>query len=376
MGGIFILRGDKKLIEMAEQQYESESILQELLQEYPQLLAGQQIDSGNPRRWLLVCREAGIPDGIGAGDRWATDHLFIDQDGVPTIVEVKRSTDTRIRMEVVGQILDYASNAVAYWPIEKIKSMYEKTCEDKQVDPIQCLIEFLGSNDEPELFWSQVKTNLQAGKIRMLFVADEIPNELQRIVEFLNEQMDPAEILAIEIKQFAGDELKTLVPRVIGLTSEAKRRKGTEVLTKQWDENSFIGKLNDNQAKVARKLLEWSKLEMSRIWWGKGKIDGSFIPILDHKGVDYFPIAVRTGYKDNPHIQVQFDPLSKRPPFDDESLRLEFMSRLNEIPEVNLPEDSVSRYPGIPFSLLANDSSFQKLIEALEWLVQKVKFHN
>jgi len=32
--------------------------------------------------------------------------------------------------------------------------------------------------------------------IRMLFVADRIPAELRRIVEFLNEQMDPAEVLA------------------------------------------------------------------------------------------------------------------------------------------------------------------------------------
>jgi hypothetical protein len=33
------------------------------------------------------------------------------------------------------------------------------------------------------------KDNLQAGKIRMLFVADEIPKELRRIVEFLLEQL-------------------------------------------------------------------------------------------------------------------------------------------------------------------------------------------
>ena len=48
----------------------------------------------------------------------------------------------------------------------------------------------------------------------MLFVADQIPTELQSIVEFLNEQMDSAEVLAVKIKQHMGDELKTLVPRV------------------------------------------------------------------------------------------------------------------------------------------------------------------
>jgi len=55
------------------------------------------------------------------GDCWFVDHLLIDQDGIPTLVEVKRSTDTRIRREVVGQMLDYAANAVVYWPVETIK---------------------------------------------------------------------------------------------------------------------------------------------------------------------------------------------------------------------------------------------------------------
>jgi hypothetical protein len=35
-------------------------------------------------------------------------------------VEVKRSTDTRLRREVVGQMLDYAANAVVYSPVEHL----------------------------------------------------------------------------------------------------------------------------------------------------------------------------------------------------------------------------------------------------------------
>ena len=40
MSGVFIIRGDKELIEMSEEQYESETFLQGLLEKYPQLLAG------------------------------------------------------------------------------------------------------------------------------------------------------------------------------------------------------------------------------------------------------------------------------------------------------------------------------------------------
>lgn len=126
-GKIFLLEQGDKLVAMEETRYESEDLLQRLLAEHPDLLAGHQVNSDEPRRWLLVSREAGVPDRVDGGARWALDHLFIDQDGMPTLVEVKRSTDTRIRREVVGQMLDYAANAVLHWPKEQIIELFERT---------------------------------------------------------------------------------------------------------------------------------------------------------------------------------------------------------------------------------------------------------
>ena len=225
-GHIFNIQDDGTLVEMNEQPFENEDIFQTLIEQYPNLLAGDQISSGDPRRWLLVRREMGIPGEELGADRWSLDHLFLDQDAIPTLVEIKRSTDTRIRREVVGQVLDYAANAVVYWSIEQIIAEYEKQCAADGTEAEQRLETFLGDGRNPDDFWRAVKTNLQAGKVRMLFVADVIPPELRRIVEFLNEQMDPAEVLAVEIKHFVGTGLKTLVPRIIGQTAEAESRKG------------------------------------------------------------------------------------------------------------------------------------------------------
>jgi hypothetical protein len=117
-GGIYLLREDDELVEMLERPYDSEAVLQQLLAKHPSLLAGDQLEASAPRRWLLVAREASLPAEADGGGRWSVDHLFLDQDAVPTLVEVKRSSDTRIRREVVGQMLDYAANAVVYWPVE------------------------------------------------------------------------------------------------------------------------------------------------------------------------------------------------------------------------------------------------------------------
>jgi hypothetical protein len=60
--------------------------------------------------------------------------------------------------------------------------------------------EHLGDRGDVETFWGLVDTNLRAGRIRLVFVADAVPPELQRIVEFLNVEMDPAEVLAIDVR--------------------------------------------------------------------------------------------------------------------------------------------------------------------------------
>lgn len=224
--GIYLIQEDGGLLELSEQPYESEELLQQLLECYPSLLAGRQMSPAEPRRWVLVSREAGMPSRLGGGAQWSADHVFLDQDAVPTIVEVKRSSDTRIRREVVGQMLDYAANAVVYWPVEAIQAAFEHTCGERGIDTVQALLELVGEADGVEAFWSRVKTNLQAGRVRMVFVADRISPELQRIVEFLNEQMDPAEVLAVELRQFLGGGVKTLAPRVLGHTAAAERQKG------------------------------------------------------------------------------------------------------------------------------------------------------
>lgn len=129
------LKHDDEFVEMVEQAYEAESVLQKLLADHPTLLAGDG-DSEPRRRWLLVKRELGIASQEDGSDRWSIDHLFLDQDGVPTLVEVKRASDTRIRREVVGQLLDYAANASVSWGLSKIQAAFEgrhNSPEDAQV---------------------------------------------------------------------------------------------------------------------------------------------------------------------------------------------------------------------------------------------------
>lgn len=373
--GVFLIQEDGELVEMNETPYASEAMLQELIARYPNLLVGDQIDTGSPRRWLLISREMGLAAEEDGGSRWALDHLFLDQDAVPTLVEVKRSSDTRIRREVIGQMLDYAANAVVYLPVEQIKGRFEDGCRARKQDPDGILSEFLGPEADAGEFWQRVKTNLQAGKVRLLFVADVIPPELRRIVEFLNEQMDPAEVLAIEIRHFASGGMKTLVPRVIGQTAEAERKKPYGRREgRAWDKESFFAALQTQSGvdaiEGARRLLQWGEKNADYIAWGSGKETGSFTPVLrSASGVPHYPITVYSYGK----VEIQFQHLKPKAPFDDASTRREFLNLLNCIPGVRLPEDSIERRPSIPLVDLKPEAAWSALEAALNWCTKKIE---
>jgi hypothetical protein len=373
MSGVYLIQDGGGLVEMRESPYDSEDLLQKLLAEYPNLLAGDQIDDARPRRWLLVTREMAVPGEEGGAGRWSLDHLFLDQDAIPTLVEVKRSTDTRIRREVVGQMLDYAANAVVYWPIEKIQASFESLCSTRQIDPDAVVSQLVEGSIGVEEFWQKVKTNLQAGRIRLLFVADEIPTELRRVVEFLNGQMDPAVVLALEVKQFVGQGMKTLVPRVLGQTEAARQKKNPErTEVRQWDEESFFADLRRRHGEpaeaVARRILEWANTRGLRTWWGQGKQDGSFYPGYDGRSGRHLLFSVWT----NGSVEIQFQHM-KYPPFNEDRMRMDLARRLSAIDRVSIPEDALKRRPSFKLSLLVQPGALEQFLGVFDWMLSEIK---
>ena len=365
-----MLKKDDTLVEMSLTQYESEDMLQTLLAKYPNLLAGEQINELNPRKWILISREFSVPDDEASEGRWALDHLFLDQDGIPTLVEVKRSSDTRIRREVIGQMIEYAANAVTYWNIEKIKHHFETRCNKLGLDPDQQLTDRLQIELAYEDYWEKVTANLNTGKIRMLFIADEISFELKRMVEFLNEQMNPAEVLAVEIKQYIGQDQKTLIPRVFGQSSKVQQKKSKK---RKWDEESYMKALTEREgeesANTAKAILSWAQEKQLKIWWGQGAQHGSFLVYIDH-GKDWYSFISLWTYG---KIEIQFQVLKTRPIYRDVEMRMNLLNQLNSIPGVDIPKDGIERRPSIPYSVLQQTASLSRFIDIWEEVIATIK---
>ena len=216
---IYIRNASGEMEPLAEERFQTEELLQAMIGQHPELLAGDQMRPGDPLRWILIRREMPI-------EGWAVDHLLLDQDARPTLVEVKRGDSPDNRRKVVGQMLDYAATASSVWSERDMRQVFDQYCVAHDLDHAE-EIGRLRQDNEPDVneFWQQVATNLAANRMRLLFVADEIPAELERVVKFLNEQTrGNLEVLAVEVKQYPGTFGDALVSRVIGQTEADKGR--------------------------------------------------------------------------------------------------------------------------------------------------------
>lgn len=368
-GPIFVLNPKGDLVPIYEQPYETEDVFQKILAKYPELLLGS--DERTP--WsglLLVAREQGVPIEEGGGDYFSLDHLFVDQNGVPTLVEVKRRSDTRNRREIVAQMLDYASNGLAYWKVEDLQQNFAETCAVDHHEPAAVLEKFLGERADTEGFWQQVQENIRNERIRMVFVADDISPELRRIVSFLNRQMRTSEMLAIELKQFVGEGVQAFVPDVIVKPDVLPP---PDTVQTRWTEERFMIKLERESGPevvpVAKALLDWGIKSTTKIIWGRGKIWGSFTPVIVVDGTNYNSICVWTSGL----VDIQFQYLQNQPPFDALDKRQELARRLNAIPGVAIPDDALGRFPSVKLEVLLKDETRTRFLAVIEWVIAEMR---
>ena len=252
---VYLHTDDGGLVPMTRQTYASEAELQEFVAKNPVLLTAGLAD----RRYLLVKREMDVPDREASSGRWSLDHLFVDDQGIPTLIEVKQASNREIRRMVVGQLLDHAENGTEYWPEGELhralvaRLQHESPDGDGEALAAEAVAELTG-NVDPAEFWQRVESNLRSGRVRLVGLADVIPAELRRVVEFLNERMPDTEVLAMEIPQYVGEGHRTLVPSIVGRTVAAERAK--RVTGRHWAD--YLADASPATRTVHERLTEWA----------------------------------------------------------------------------------------------------------------------
>lgn len=370
-GQIFLVDQESNLTRLESRPYESEAMLQELLARFPELLGS----AGHDGDLLLIKREKGVPGEEGGTARWSLDHLFVDSQAVPVLVEVKRATDTRARREVVAQMLDYAANGVAYWPISEFVSAFEESCELDGVLPEERIVEFLQGSGDPDAFWRQVESNLKAGRIRMVFVADVIAEELSRIVEFLNEQMRSAEVLAIEIAHFSADTgVATLVPRLIGDTTRAQRVKSTAARDlPNISVSDWLDTLEEMQGELERRgaehTVQWAQERGYTVGSTKSQ-DALYISIVGEDSRKIYCLFIR---RSSGKLEVAFMYLKNRFLLSSDKVRRGYLEQIAAIEGLHLSTTNESGFPGIALKDLSDVGIFAAFADIGARLLEDAK---
>lgn len=355
---------------MKESAFATENDFQALLATHPELLSAL---AGDGNALALVRREAAVPHDQSVSRRWSLDHLFLDQMGVPVLVEVKRASDTRTRREVVAQALEYAANAVAYWPIEMLKSAYEENVRSQGEDPDEALAAFLCAEDVSG-FWRAVEANLRAGRVRIAIVADAIPTELRRIIEFLNEQMRPAEMLAVEIERHTAENgLRLLIPRLIGRTARSEGAKSTDSQVKAASLDEWLSELAEAKGlgsrEAAGKILGWAKESgLQAALTSSG--DAIALHLVRQNGKVAWPFFIRAS---NSKLETSLKFLTFHAPYTDDIAREKLLRLFKSIPEVSITTDKNKGTPGIPLESANNPKIWAAWTSIASQIIQELK---
>ena len=119
---------------------------------------------------------------------------------------------------------------------------------------------------------------------------------------------------------------------------------------------------------AAREIQDWALRNDARVEYGRGKDDGSMVPTFSHSGNSYKLFATYTYGR----IEIHFQHLKPKPPFDDDGKRLELLEHLNQVPGVRLPPDAINRRPSIRLDLLAAPEVMKQFLRTLDWTLQEI----
>ena len=266
MAKILIINGDN-VRALEETEFAEESKLQDYLKDYPALIPLEDVGEGASE---LICigKEVAVPSG-------AIDLLFIDKDGLLTVIETKLVKNPEIRREVIGQIIEYASY-ISRWSADKVYAIANAYLKS---DLDEFMLNKYPEGFSADDFRSNIEQNLESGRIRLIIATNKFVEPLQATVTFLN-SYSKFDILLLEVSSFGGKEKEKV------LTSSLHGGKTSPPPPKQWDLPSFMAdagkKCKQVEVETMYKIYNFvtetiGRTEKSdKLYWGSGARSGTF----------------------------------------------------------------------------------------------------
>lgn len=294
--------------------FDTEDKLQALIAENPDLLlhelySTEDISAG--RRLFLIGREIGLRKSADDSTSMWLDVLFVDDSGLPVLVEVKRSVNPEIHRLVVAQLINYATFA-RLWNKSLLQNGF------RQNNRADVLAEY-----DTDSFWDTVLTHLREETYTMVVAADKINGELAEMLAFLDRKIPDITVCGVEVNAYEG----LCTTRFIG--NRALQATKAARSYKEWDATSLLAKCNEVRpdfAACTEKLVNYALGCGLPVHYGRGMIYASMdvsingawlyqIQSLDHDigvFVSYANLSSKLGGALSPEqILEMFSPLGR-----------------------------------------------------------------
>lgn len=357
MAKILIIDGENiKTLDKAKFNLESE--LQDYLEKHPSIIPLDEIVE-NPPQLICIRREVTVPSG-------AIDLLYVDSEGLITIVEMKLIKNPEIRRTVIGQVVEYASY-VSQWTTDYI---YEIAVAYLKQTLTETMKGYEGEFPEDD-FKHNIEDNLQNGKMRLIIAADELDEPLRATVTFLNSHSN-FDILLLQVSSFEESKTKKVtIPKLFGYATKSGKPRPPK---KQWDLDQFLAdaenRCSEEKVIVLRKLIEFTTAHSEGgIHWGQGSTYGTF---SFRKQINGIPTTIFYVYSDGTFF-INFGPIKNKGVSKD--ILESFRTNLNRIPNVKIQEKVVvedDKYPSIGLKNLGNPESFKLFEKAILDFCQQI----
>ncbi len=190
--------------------------------------------------------------------------------------------------------------------------------------------------------------------------------------------MQISEVYAVEVRQFTGGDMKTLVPRVLNASLlQADRRAVATGRGETWTAERFYADLLERRGEEAvnvfRTIHRWAEAQSAlAVFFGSGKSDGSVQMTYkygDDRSVYQRGDTVILTLWSYGWAEVEFQYLAAREVFASAEVRDERRRRLMAGSTLNVPVDKIAKRPSFFWSELSDSGNVRCLESAMEWVI-------
>jgi alkylated DNA nucleotide flippase Atl1 len=115
-----------------------------------------------------------------------------------------------------------------------------------------------------------------------------------------------------------------------------------------------------------RRLLDAWREAGGHIRYGAADETTAFPTLTGPGNAHIWPLAIYPRYGS---VEVVFEHLARRSPFDDPSLRRELLDRLNKAYDINLPATKLSLRPSFPITVFRQPQGADGVVAAMRWFI-------